>query len=180
MPIVIDHTHDFKSGTRVLSLVGRLKDGVSNQRGINRVTHTVEKWDAAFAEFLSQMQDGQRIYCTAGSRDIEKAARQFKQRQLESEYDEDPMAFYRNMQSRWASCLCSPQSQEQKIWMFDCDSDAEYDAVTAEVSRLGLSVNWYKTKNGQHGLVAPFNKMLLATDELRNLIHTNALGLLAY
>lgn len=179
MPTVIDHTHDFKSGTRVLSLVGRLKDGVSNQRGVNRVTHNESQWETAFSAFLANMQEGQRIYCTAGSRDVAKASRLFKERQLAAEYDEDPLNFYRALEARWASALTSPSSQLQKVWMFDCDTDAEIKVVEVEAAARGIPVTWYKTKNGRHGLVAPFNKMLVS-EQVRSLIHMNALGLLAY
>ena len=176
---VISHSHDFKSGTRVMLLRGRNKDGADNKRVITKVTHSESQWDRVFAQLLEEQVEGERIYCTAGARNIEKAARRFREIQLASEYDPDPMKFYRSIESRWASCLMQPTSQLEKFWLFDVDSDEEEEIARAAISAAGAEPYTYTTKNGWHHIVRPFNRQLIS-DEANRLLNDNALGLMAY
>jgi hypothetical protein len=179
MSVVVDHTHDFQSGTRVMLLKGRNKDGADNKRVITKVTYSDRHWERAFAELLGEQRDGERIYCTAGARDIEKAARRFREIQLASEYDPDPMKFYRSMEGRWSSCLMQPTSQSEKFWLFDVDSDEEERIALEAIEIAGQEPYTYQTKNGLHHIVRPFNRQLIC-DEANRLLHDNALGLMAY
>lgn len=176
---VIDHTHDFKSGMRVMLLKGRNKDGADNKRVITKVTQSEEHWDRTFADLLEQQREGERIYCTAGARNIERAARRFREIQLASEYDPDPMQFYRTLQARWASCLMQPTSQLEKFWLFDVDTDEDLREVQAAIEVMKLEPYSYPTKNGQHFIVRPFNRALIS-DAANRILNDNALGLMAY
>jgi hypothetical protein len=169
----------FTSGTRVLLLKGRHKDGNHDQRQITRVTHDEEQWHRHFDELVDMSVSGERIYGTASERCIKKAARLFQERQLAASYDDDPMLFYRHLHARWASCLMKPTSQKDKVWMFDCDDAYELKAVRKDIKRLGLEAFEYGSKSGIHIVVKPFNRTLLL-DQSRKVLQENPLLLLAY
>ena len=126
---VIDHPERFRTGTRVLFLKGRNKDGCSDQRTIMRISHTQDQFDRRLSELLEAQRPGERIYAAAGPRSMAAAVRVFKERQLAAEYDQDPEAFYRSMDARWASCLMAPRAQYGKTWLFDCDEPADADRL---------------------------------------------------
>lgn len=179
MSTVINHSHDFKSGMRVMLLKGRNKDGADNKRVITRVTQSEEHWDRTFAELLEQQREGERIYCTAGARSLERAARRFREIQLASEYDPDPMQFYRTISARWASCLMQPTSQLDKFWLFDVDTEEDLREVLGAIEAASLEPYRYATKNGEHFIVRPFNRKLIS-DAANRILNDNALGLMAY
>jgi len=131
---ILDHPVGFKSGTRVLMLKGRHKDGLTNERTILRVAHSEDQFDRILEELSSLSMDGERIYAPAGSRSVSKAIREFKRRQLDNDYAENPEAFYRDITSRWTSCLMAPSSQREKFWIFDCDDERSVPNVLSELS----------------------------------------------
>ncbi|MEL7112848.1 MAG: hypothetical protein AAGK93_07900 [Pseudomonadota bacterium] len=177
---LIDHEWDFGSGVRVLVLKGRRKDDADVKRVVTRVSYSPQQFLNVVYELSQIARDNERIYCTAGERSLEKASRRFREMQLAWEYDKEPMKFYHNLEARWASALMQPISQKSKVWMFDIDSPAERALVDQELIRVGHSPLYiYKTKNGWHYLMAPFNKSEL-TDEARSLLSDNALALLGY
>ena len=144
-------------GTRVLSLTGRNKDGVKPRR-LFRVSHDESRFQEILMELVKIAKPGERIYSSASARDVKKASYDFRIRMIESEREEDPLAFYTGMNSRWVSCLMSPTCQSPKIWMFDCDSLGEYDLVLDYLEHVGKSIEYqYETKNGYHVLVTPFH-----------------------
>jgi hypothetical protein len=180
MPTIINHSkYDMSSGTRVLLLKGRHKDGLTRQRTITRVTHNEEQWEEAFDVLMTIMENGERIYGTAGQRDVKKAARKFKERQLAAEYDQDPLAFYRKMDFRWASCLMDESCQADKKWLFDCDNADHVVRVSTFLTDNNIPFYEYDTKNGLHCITSPFNRSKLP-DGLDQVLHTNALSLLVY
>lgn len=181
---IIDHTgYDYRSGTRILLLKGRRKDGVEqeNTRTILKISHDPDQWDRRFNELLETIQPGERIYATAGARNMAKAIREFKERQLSADYDQDQEAFYREIHNRWTSCLMAPKCQDGKVWLIDLDNDIEetwYNTCFNVIRPLVL--HNYRTKNGLHVLVRPFNKEFLPDKSLSVKISDNALMLIAY
>jgi hypothetical protein len=74
-----------------------------------------------------------------------------------------------------------PTAQAEKYWLFDIDN--EDDANLAE-KELGVVLNgqqayFYKTKNGLHIMVSPFDRMSVS-QPLRKLIMMNPMILWAY
>lgn len=184
--LLIDHPDRFTEGTRVLLLKGRHKDGVETQRCIMRVTHDSTAFRRTINDLLSQAAPGERIYASAGARDVTKAVRFFKARQLANDYAADPLDFYRHIEARWISCLMEPTAQADKIWLFDCDDQAAIDDTDEaiftlkESGHIGPDASWfYRTKNGGHFLVLPFNRDLLP-ESVAARLHTNPIMLWGY
>lgn len=148
-------------------------------RTISRASFDAHHFDQQLEGLLGMIRPGERIYASAGPRDIAKAIRLFKERQLAADYDPGPEAFYRDLEGRWLSCLMDPRAQARKIWLFDCDSPDETLQTRAELSALGLTLYEYETKSGSHFVVPAFDKSRL-TDQTRALLHDNALMLWAY
>ncbi len=180
---LIDHPDMWKEGTRVLLLKGRHKDGIEKQRTRHRVTHNVDEFESALYDLHEMAHKNERIYATASPRDITKAIRLFKERQLASDYDDDPTRFYQNVEARWVSCLMNKGAQDRKWWIFDCDSPEELMDAEACLNntylRRTLDPYQYDTKTGHHIVVLPFNKVALS-DSQRGLLHTNPLMLWGY
>lgn len=182
MATIISHPQEWKTGVRMLLLKGRNKDGADPRKTIMRVSHGDDQFDRLAGELFAIMNDGDRVYFSAGSRDIQRAARIFRERQLASEYDDDPMRFYRHIFTRWTSALMSPQAQADKRWLFDCDTEEDASIVRGELTQFYDRPEppyWYESKSGQHAVVQPFNKALLS-NATRSLLHDNAIMLLAY
>lgn len=185
--ILIDHSaFDAKSGARVIFLKGRHKDielpgGKRKLRTITKVSHSPEEWDECVQELVDLAQPGERIYASAAPRHMKKAIREFKERQLASEYDPDSELFYRSILDRWASCLMSTKAQEKKLWLIDIDTTDDAWAFEMSFDFLSpLIEHDYETKNGRHVLVLPFNKAKLPSQDLLTKIHDNPLILVGY
>ncbi len=179
---LIEHPERYKVGTRVLFLKSRHKDGITDERHLTRVTHSVNAFDAALGELAALSADGERIYGSAGARDLSKAVRLFKERQLAADYDADPGAFYRNLEDRWASALMAPTSQLDKLWLFDCDAPDEAAVVMADLARIGIrgeALYQYASKTGTHMIVEPFDRSLISQLAAAR-IHANPLMLWGY
>ena len=180
MKVELQHPEEFTDGTRVLLLTGRYKDGVEKQRRLTRIAHGPEQFFKVMTELHLIRQPKERIYATVEERSIPKAAREFKHRQIDAEYDPCPDNFYRQIEARWASCLMAEGCVVKKRWMFDCDHPIETSVVIEELNTLGVRVmHSYATKNGHHIIVEPFNRTLLTEASLK-LLQTNPLMLWCY
>jgi len=175
----LNHPAAYKDGARVLVLRARNKDGAERMRTLTRASFDAANFDQQLEGLLEVIRPGERIYASAGPRDMAKAMRLFKERQLAADYDPDPAAFYRDLESRWLSCLMDTRSQAEKIWLLDCDSAEDTVRARDELSALGLGAYEYATKSGTHLVLPAFDKSRL-TGETRDLLHDNALMLWAY
>lgn len=163
-------------------LKGRHKDGLESQRTILRVSYHREDFDHHLESLGALAQDNERIYASAGARDVDKAMRLFKERQLAADYDPRPADFYENLETRWSSCLMAPASQAEKFWLFDCDGGSDAVNVNAELKEhydRPFEPYRYASKSGTHIVVQPFDRSKL-TDKSRSLIHENAILLWAF
>ena len=179
---IIEHSPAFKSGTRVLLLRGRNKDRVVRQRAIARVSHSEEMFDRTIEDFVRIAKAGERIYASAGRRSMPAAIREFKRRQLDADYDNDPEKFYRSINDRWVASLMQPSSQSEKLWLFDCDDADTYADLARELDAhysKDLVRYDYKTKSGRHVITKPFNRTLLS-DKVRATLHENPIMLWAF
>ncbi len=148
-------------------------------RTISRASFDATEFDRQLGELIEFLRPGERIYASAGARDVPKAIRLFKERQLSADYDPEPAAFYRDLESRWLSCLMDTKCQTEKVWLLDCDSAADTISARAQLVGLALSPYEYPTKSGTHFVVPAFDKSRLS-DHTRSLIHDNALMLWAF
>jgi hypothetical protein len=178
---LIEHPESFTDGTRVLMLKSRHKDGIAEERAILRVSHGVDRFRRQMNYLLEIMRPSERIYASAGQRDLKKAIRLFKERQLEADYAGEPEEFYRHIDARWASCLMAPAAQLEKFWVFDCDTPEDSMSVRNEYFADGAKVEpyCYRSKNGEHIVVAPFNRSRLS-GPVNALLHDNAIILWAH
>jgi hypothetical protein len=176
------HPDIFKDNIRILMLTSRNKDNPAEHRTITKISKDVEQFNKLVIELYVMSNEGERIYASASSRDLKKAIRNFKQAQLDAEYDSIPENFYKHLDSRWVSALSQDNAVEKQnnYWLFDCDSVIDYDDCTDNLKNLNVNIEYeYSTKNGSHILVKPFNRSLLVKDVLK-LLHTNAMMLWAY
>ena len=182
---LIKHGYPFYTGTRVLTLCGRNKDDSNTRKSIMRVTHSEKQFNYTVDELVEMSRPDERLYCSAGPRDVNKAIRRFKQLQMDADYDDDPTLFYKRINSAWASALMRPSSQDGSYWIFDIDSDEEKIVADEAISKLiedhGLHIDPYRyqSKNGWHYMVKAFNKSLMPK-AAQDLLSFNALILLGY
>jgi hypothetical protein len=178
----IDHPDSYKDGCRFLLLNSRVKDNAVPRKSLTRISHNRCEFDAALEELRYLASDKQRVYGSLCRRDINKASRIFKQRQLDADYDLNTNEFYMNIEARWNSCVQSKKSQMNKLWLIDCDTTDERQLVTEELHKhytRAYEPYWYKTKNGHHCIIEPFNRMMMSEDG-RRLIKENSLLLWSF
>lgn len=182
---VISHPVHFKTGFRILMIKGRHKDGVEKLRAVTRISESRDKYNKILVDLLSQLVPGERIYASANERDLKKAARMFRQNQLEASYDKDPEIFYRNLQARWVSCLMKSPLREGKLYMFDIDEPNEQERrevlinICLSMPKVNGHKYTYPTKNGGHLLLPAFNRKLIEPEH-KHMFHPDPLILVAY
>ena len=156
---IIDHPESFTEGVRVLSLVSRNKDK-ADAPNLSKVSYSSKEFFTILEEFKKKAVVGQRIYASLEQRDTDKAIREFKRRQLDADYDQDPLTFYKRLRNTWESCLMKPNTAKDKLWLIDCDSKKELRLamdMLYECYDRGMRPYYYNTKTGVHIIVQPFN-----------------------
>jgi hypothetical protein len=179
---LIEHPIRYTFNTRVLMLKGRHKDGIDHEREVLRVSHSSDEFYRWLDELCAMSIEGERIYATASSRNLKSAIYLLKLRQLENDLHPDPEAFYKKLNARWCSCLMKPNCQEEKHWLFDCDTSQDFEQVMEELGQhydRPLEPYVYDSKSGKHVMVQPFNKTKMS-DHCQSLIHVNATMLWGY
>jgi hypothetical protein len=191
----IPHPASFKTGVRVLLLMLRAKDGGSaktDRKATKKVvTQSPAEFDEALIELRSLWRPDERIYSTINARNLDKAIRLFRYRQLDADYFAipDKHSFYLDLENRWIGCLKSPQAAAGSLFLFDIDADvppAIHQTMTAKVAEWDV-VDDYKTRNGRHVITTPFNPNILLNFDhkhgetaVRQCLHKNALMLWSY
>ena len=176
------HPEEFRSGTRVLLLVSRRKDGAAATQRITRVSHDPEQFGRRHAELATMAAPGDRIYASASARNLKRASRLFRQRQLDADYDAEPMGFYRGLEGRWHSCLMSKEAQIDNLYLFDCDEPGDLDNVREQLHlhySRDMEPYEYATKNGYHVVTQAFNFGEMK-EQVQRLICRNAMMLWSY
>lgn len=157
------HGDDFKSGTRLLMLKSRHKDGwVGKERAILRQSRDIETFNTYLDELRSLMKPAERIYASASPRNVISGARIFAARMADAMFDPPDVRadFFNRLQYHWWSSLMQPQTQirDAKWWMFDCDNTTTLDKVMDFIVVRGIEHYTYPTKSGHHVLCRPFNR----------------------
>lgn len=176
----IEHPDEFKLGVRVIKRAWRNKDCTEGRRRDRMIiANGIEQWDEATAELLAECIPGERVYASSDRRNVDKAIRLFKERQLAADYQptHDRYSFYHNCEWRWLSCLSAPQAAATMHFLFDCD-DADDLAELVDIP-AEHEVHRYATKSGTHVLTRPFNPNVLSPHG-RALLHKDALLLVGY
>lgn len=175
----LHHPDYYKTGTRILLLKGRRKDGeMGHQRAISRISHDEVHFNRYLEELSAMRAQSERIYATSSARDMKKAQYLFEHRQIEARQAGQEENFYQNLESRWISCAMKPECEAQpRTWLWDCDSPEDLSWVTANVmSKPGVISYMYDTKNGTHVITNTFDLWGVRV----GLLHRNPLMLWEY
>jgi len=162
--MVISHPDSYTEGVRLLLLASRPKDGAPKARRTTRVSNNSKHFHLMLEELNKMKEPNDRIYVSLSQRDILKASRLFRHKLVEADYGPTPKDFYKNIHNHWVSCLMVKEStlKEDKLWMFDCDSQVEYQDLWVALFDLQIPIHYqYATKNGVHVVVKPFNRTLI-------------------
>jgi len=169
---IIEEFKDFTDGTRVLFLIWRNKDGAKVSRNL-KIRKLISSNEEEFEKCLEQLLDLReryselplRIYSSVNKRNIDKAIRKFKELQLENDYQDKEQfnRFYKDIKNKWISSLMRPSSRAETQFIIDIDNNnTDYvNTIEDEMLEHTTIIKKYKTKNGYHLIVKPFNPNLI-------------------
>ncbi len=168
---IIEKFDGFTDGVRMLMLCHRSKEGGSNneRNNIRRISKNSEEFEEVLYYFMDIKKQNPkipyRIYSALNKRDPKKAIQIFRQKQLDSEYNnnEEKENFYFDIKNRWISSLMKPQSRAEKNFLFDIDSDDEktIDDFKVDIVKVTRNYKIFETKNGYHAVTPPFNPEMM-------------------
>ena len=169
---IMDEWKGFTDGVRVLFLIWRNKEGAKVVRNL-KIRKLISSDEEEFEKCLEQLLDLKeryaelplRIYSTVNKRNMDKAIRKFKELQLENDYQDKAQfyGFYKDIKNRWISSLMRPSSRLETQFIIDIDNeDKDYlKKIESEILEHTELIKKYKTKNGYHLIVKPFNPNLI-------------------
>jgi len=169
---IMDEWKGFTDGVRVLFLIWRNKEGAKVVRNL-KIRELISLSEEEFEKCLEQLLDLKeryaelplRIYSTVNKRNMDKAIRKFKELQLENDYQDKAQfyGFYKDIKNRWISSLMRPSSRLETQFIIDIDNeDKDYlKKIESEILEHTELIKKYKTKNGYHLIVKPFNPNLI-------------------
>ena len=180
---------DFLDGTRVLLLLQRTKEDGHNKEHKRRrarfVTHgDKEQIKRSLFELLLMQAISTvdyRVYMSAAPRDVEKAEREFKRTMLEVDFNggENKQFFYEHVEDKWISALMSSNPmKDRNVFVLDIDQEDNSDALKWVAMNNIEIMKQYKTKNGWHIVVRPFDRT--TWDSTLGEIKNDGLLLLSY
>ena len=181
---------NFSDGVRVVLLIHRSKEGGFNnthKRHLKKViTRNSEEFWKTVKEF-KELKDNDtrtlRIYANFNSRDINKAIRLFKQRQLDRDYENEEHRndFYFNVKNQFISCLMDKSCAKEKNFLFDLDGcdDRSLQRIYKLIEKQTEILLFYNTKNGYHIITRPFNYNNLDS-QIVEFLHKDSLMLLDF
>lgn len=205
-PTILTHPDSYKTGARVLFLVSRNKDGGTGGRPrAVQISYSPAEFDDKLKRLTDSMLPNERIYGSTEERDMDKAIRMFKERQLkiEDERNDAYYNFYKHMNGTWASCLQRNAARIGKKFLFDLDTQELKDEFDYFLEYWGIMsgnnpegkinaplikaqagpsgpVYFYRSKSGWHALSQPFNTKALLSEKLQATCHRNSMMLWAY
>lgn len=178
-------------GYRVLMLTQRKKEGGTKGNPDRHASKKVSRDFDSFVDVLTVMLERRtpdmRIYCSVNRRDVDKGIRNFKQLQLDNDYNPDYPNFYLDVHNRWISAIAKSSARAEGYFLFDLDDNDRHGVICADVHKKLKSLNdvqiidKYRTKNGWHIITTPFQYPLVFP-ELHKWDHikTDGMALLKY
>lgn len=158
---------EYTEGIRVLMLCVRNKDGGKSKPDHSArkiIVNGREEFIAGFEKLKGERKENERIYCTINARNINKAIREFKRRQLDADYFDEVSknSFYLDIKNRFIGCLMAPNCRAETNFLIDIDEDDNEQEIKDGLLKIGINFDWiYSTKNGKHIITNPFNPNLL-------------------
>jgi len=166
-------------GLRVIQLVGRNKDK-AKPRSVLRVSpYGKGSFEKVLHELDLIRQPGERIYASACARDINKAIKKFKYKQLDAEFSGHPEVFYQKLNANWVSSLMQYECALERRWLLDIDEGDDYHKIVSSLPPESSVEYQYESKNGIHAFVKPFNRKE-ASLELLDCVEMNPYMLWSY
>jgi|694.fasta_scaffold143423_3 hypothetical protein len=167
---------DFTDGYRVLMLLQRSKDGGHNEEEKRIFESFTTTNGEEFKEKLlyllvikSIKKVPLRIYLSANSRNPNKVIRFVEQSLIDAHYADDTCkeSIYKKLLKKPRHFLMQQNCKNESLFIIDVDDiegvDTSGDALK-EIARLGvIERKRYRTKNGWHFVVEPFNCALWDT-----------------
>lgn len=174
------------TGVRILMLTKRRKEGGPTRKdraAVKIISRSEEEFVKCLTKLLDKWEDGYRIYCTVNERDFSKGIRNFKNKMLDNDYDQDPTRFYTDLHNRIVSSLQKPTAKKTSYFLFDVDNGTNISASDITLLLEGTHevtiIDDYKTKNGRHLITTAFNYTLLP-DMIASMVNTDGMALLKY
>lgn len=152
----------FKTGYRIIMLINREKESKENdRRAVRCITKNIISFNNTLKQLREMKQARDRIYCTVNERDMYKAIRIFKRRQLDNDYASsfEKENFYCDIDNRFISCLQNPEARLSRNFLIDLDSQdmKPYMDVSTSLEKITKILHWRETPNGFHFVTKPFD-----------------------
>lgn len=154
----------FKDGYRILMLINRKKDsGISttDRRCMRYISKNRITFNVALEQLRTIKKPNERIYSSVNERNINKAIRLFKKRQLDNDYayTDEQENFYCDIGNRFFSCLQNPEARDSRNFLIDLDSQRiqHYIDVCSQLDDLTSVLYVKETPNGFHIVTEPFD-----------------------
>jgi len=166
---IIAEFDGFTDGVRMLMLIHRKKEGGAqrDRSAIKRIAYSQEEFEEELDKLVSIKNESDipyRIYSSVNKRDMNKAIRIFKGRQLDADYEDEYNRdmFYLDIKNRWISAICNPKTKTEIAFMIDLDDKDGLKELKEKLFPIvGRNFNKFETKNGWHVVTPPFNPALL-------------------
>jgi len=113
------------------------------------------------------LKDGFRIYSSLNKRNLEKAIRLFKEKQLKADYIEQLRnPFYTRIERYFVSSLMIPSSRDEKQYLIDLDDLGIENEIKTILQNNSVEIIFeYNTITGKHIIVKPFDVRLIKTSD---------------
>ena len=161
---IMSEFNGYTGGCRLLMLMHRKKDGADRSTIMQRrvITNNSAEFEVELTKMVYEAAyslEELRVYSSVNERDPEKAIREFKRRQLDMDYvkPEERMGFYMDIKNQWISCLMKPSNRIDTTFLVDVDEDDDLELTERILAGVTRNFTKYKTKNGWHFLIQPFN-----------------------
>lgn len=170
---IYDSFRDFTDGVRVLLLLKRTKEGGANseERRIfeSYTTHSPKEFKEKLFNLLlikSSIKDSVRIYLSVNPRNTKKVIRYIEQQLLDAHYSTEEMSssVYRKLLKNPRHFLMQQSCKDSSLFLIDVDDTERGDVSDEAIKKIAEldieEVKRYRTKNGWHFIVKPFNLAL--------------------
>ena len=168
----MEEFEEYTTGTRVLLLIHRSKDGGHqnseyHRRALRLISNTSDEFRRCLQIMITLQKTSHtthRVYSTVNPQSLKNGERALKVKMLEMDFgaEEQRERFYERLEDRWVSSLVgskAPKGTQKFIVDVDQFDDSEALSFLAE-NNIHI-YRKYQTKNGWHILTEPFNSALL-------------------